>query len=237
MSTILRALVGAATVIAVSAAAPLSAQSAPPQRFAYVDTRVILEAAPGRAEAEAQLQKEAVGWEAEVKKMQDQMNAMITDFQKKSAAMTTAERDKQTKTIQDKQAEFQKRNDEINQEADKRRNEMLQPILDQIKIALEDVRVASGLDAIFDVGQNATIVAVNKNLNLSDRVIARLRVLGAPVMATQKADAKSAVPTPGAAKPSGLPVNAPSGVGRPAAPPAKPDTNPTKKPDATAPAE
>jgi outer membrane protein len=236
MSSILRALVGATAVLAVGAAAPLSAQAAPLQRFAYVDTRLILDQAPGRAEAEAQLQKEAAVWEAEIKKMQDQMNAMIADFQKKSAAMTTAERDKQTKTIQDKQGEFQKRNDEINAEAEKRRNEMLQPILDQIKLALEDIRVSSNLDAIFDIGQNATIVAVNKNLNLSDRVIARLRVMGAPVVAPRADAPKSAVPAPGAAKPTGLPVNAPAGIGRPATPPTKADTNPTKKPDSTAPA-
>src|ERR1019366_9727628 len=177
MSTILRALVGAATVLAVGAAAPLPAQSAPPQRFAYVDTRLILDQAPGRAEAEAQLQKEGVVWEAEIKKMQDQMTAIITEFQKTSAAMLPAARDKRTKEIQDKQGEFQKRNDAINAEAQKRQADVMQPILDQIKIALEDVRVAGNFDAIFDVGQNATIVAVNKNLNLSDRVIARLRVL------------------------------------------------------------
>jgi hypothetical protein len=87
------------------------------------------------------------------------------------------------------------------------------------------VRVASNLDAIFDVGQNATIVAVNKNLNLSDRVIARLRVLGAPVIAGPAA--KSNVP---AAKPSGMPINQPSGLGRPSTP-VKPDTLPTKKPE------
>jgi hypothetical protein len=109
---------------------------------------------------------------------------------------------------------------------------MLQPILDQIKIALEDVRQSTGLDVIFDVGQTATIVAVNKNLNISDRVIARLRVLGAPVIAGPKDAPKSQVPSPGAAaKPSGLPVNAPSGVGRPTTPPIKPDSNPPKKPE------
>src|SRR5579864_1312467 len=97
MSSILRALVGAATVLVVGGAVPLAAQSAAaPQHFAYVDTRVILDAAPGRAEAEALLQKEAVVWEAEIKKMQDQMNAMITTFQKASGTMTQAERDKQT---------------------------------------------------------------------------------------------------------------------------------------------
>jgi outer membrane protein len=228
MSSILRALVGAATVLVASGAAPLAAQSAPPpQRFAYVDTRDILNQAPGRAEADAQYQKEAAVWEAEIKKMQDQMNAMISDFQKKSATFTPAERDKQTKVIQDKQAEFQKRNDEINAEADRRRGEVLQPILDQIKLALEDVRVASKLDAIFDVGQNATIVAVDKNLNLSDRVIARLRVLGPPAVPV-KADTKAAPATP--SKPSGVPVAAPAGIGRPP----KVDTTAapaTKKPD------
>jgi outer membrane protein len=233
MSAILRALVGAATVLAVGAAAPLAAQSAPaPQRFAYVDTRLILNDAPGRAEAEAQLQKESVLWEGEVKRMQDQMNAMITDFQKKQATMAAAEREKETKRIQDKQAEFQKRNDDINAEAERRRNEMLQPILDQIKLALEDVRKASGLDAIFDVGQNATIVAVDKNLNISDRVIARLRILGAPVVS------KSTVPVPPTtpAKPSGIPTNAPAGIGRPSTP-IKPDSTPVKKPGALDPAE
>ncbi len=220
MSSILRALVGAATVLVVSHAAPLSAQSAPPQRFAYVDTRDILNQAPGRAEAEAVLQKEAVVWEAEIKKMQDTMNGMIADFQKKTATFTPAEREKQTKLIQDKQGEFQKRNDDINAEAERRRSEVLQPILDQIKLALEDVRKSSGLDAIFDVGQNATIVAVDKNLNLSDRVIARLRVLGAPAVPV-----KASTPPAPAAKPSGLPVSAPSGIGRPI----KPDTT-VKKP-------
>ncbi len=234
MSSILRALVGAATVLAVSHAAPLAAQASAPQRFAYVDTKAILDQAPGRAEAEAQLQKEAVAWDAEVKKMQDANIALVTEFQKNSATMTATQRDQRTKAITDKQAEWQKRNDEINAEADRRKAELIQPILDQVKLALEDVRQAAGLDAIFDVAQNATIVAVNKNLNISDRVIARLRLLGAPVI-TPKADTKAAAP--GSKPSSGLPVSAPSGVGRPATPPPiKPDSIPVKKPD-TAPVE
>jgi outer membrane protein len=234
MSSILRALVGAATLLVVSKAAPLAAQSAPASpRLAYVDTRLILDQAPGKPEAEAQLQKEAVGWDAEVKKMQDLLTAMITKFQKESGAMTQATRDAETKKIQDKQAEFQKRNDSIQTEAERRRNEVLQPILDQVKLALEDVRRAGNYDMIFDVGQNATIVAVDKNLNISDRVVARLRVLGAPVIAAPKTGAAA----PPAAKPSGLPVNAPAGLGRPTTPPVKPDSVPPKKPGATAPGE
>lgn len=227
MFSIFRALVGAATVLAVSGAAPLAAQSASaPQRFAYVNTANILNSAPGRPEAEAELQKEAAVWEAEIKKMQDQMTALVSDFQKKSATMTPAERDKQTTYIQNKQAEFQKRNDSINAEADRRRTEMLQPILDQVKLALEDVRKSAGLDVIFDVNQNAAIVAVDKNLDISDRVIARLRVLGAPTIPLKADSPKSAAPKPATpVKPSGVPIAAPSGIGRP-----RVDTNTVKPP-------
>jgi outer membrane protein len=232
MSTISRALLGGASVLLVGAFAPLPGQSAPVQRFAYVDTRGILDAAPGRAEAEAALQKEAVVWQAQITRMQDSMNTMIAEFQKASPTMTPAVKERRTKELQEKQGEFEKRNTDINAEAERRRTEMLQPILDQIKIVLEDTRQAMGLSAIFDVGQNATIVAVDKNLNITDRVIAKLRLLPPPVPTTKADASKSAVPSP--SKPaSGVPISAPAGVGRPATRPVKVDTNATKKPDAT----
>jgi hypothetical protein len=109
---------------------------------------------------------------------------------------------------------------------------MLQPILDQIKLVLEDMRQSMGLTAIFDIGQSATIVAVDKNLNITDRVIAKLRLLPVPTAATKADSPKSAVPAP-SKPPSGMPISAPAGVGRPTPPPVKVDTNPTKKPDAT----
>ena len=226
MFSISRALIGAATVLICSAAGPLAAQTAPAGgRFAYVDTRLILESAPGRVEAEATLQKEQAVWQAEVNKMQEDNVKLTSDFQKTSAAMTTAVRDKKIKDISDQQALWQKRSDDINAEAQRRQAEVLQPILDQIKLALEDVRSANKLDAIFDIGQNATIVAVDKNLNYSDRVIARLRQMGPPVQVKATDAPKAGAP---AAKPSGLPVASPAGIGKP---PIKPDSTPVKKPE------
>jgi outer membrane protein len=231
MSSISRALLGGASILLAGASVPLAAQTTSPQRSAYVDTRGILEAAPGRAEAEAALQKEAAGWQAQITRMQDSMNTMIAEFQKTSPTMTPAAKEKRTKEIQDKQGEFEKRNNDINAEAERRRSEMLQPILDQIKIALEDTRQAMGLSYIFDVGQNATIVAVDKNLNITDRVIAKLRLMPPPIPTTKADSPKSAVPAP--SKPPAGPISAPVGVGRPTTPPVRVDTNTTKKPDAT----
>ena len=66
----------AAILLALAAAAPLSAQTAP-LKIAYVNTRNILDAAPGRPDAEAQLQKEATVMQEKAKKMSDSLQAAI----------------------------------------------------------------------------------------------------------------------------------------------------------------
>jgi len=89
---------------------------------------------------------------------------------------------------------------------------------DQIKIALEDVRRAEGVAMIFDMGAQANpVVAMDKNLDLSDKVIAKLRTMPAAVPAAAPAPAaRPATPaaTPAPARPAG-PVTQPAGVRRP----------------------
>ena len=51
----------------------------------------------------------------------------------------------------------------------------MQPILDKIKQAIEDVRVEGGYAMIFNADQGSPIVAVDKSLNVTDRVLTRLK--------------------------------------------------------------
>jgi outer membrane protein len=218
----------AASLLAIIAAAPLAAQG--PQKFAYVDTRAILEVAPGRVEAEAQLQKEGAAMKATIDKMNENVVVMMSDYSKLPATTTQPERDKKAKAVQDKQAELQQKNQELQDQYNQRQAELLQPILDQIKLVLEDLRVEGGYTFIFDIGQNAAIVAADKNLNISDRAIARLRTMPKPTIAARSDSAR---------KPVGAPLNGAAGVTRPGttppqAPTKKPDSTATKKPDSTA---
>jgi outer membrane protein len=218
-----------ATVFVTSIAAPLAAQEAP-QKFAFVDTRKILDQAPGRPEAEAVLQKEYASLQDQLKKMNDAIVKAFGDYQSLPATTAQAEKDKRLKTVQDKQTEMQQKQQEFETQMATHKEELLQPILDQIKIVLEDLRVEGKWTMIFDVGQGASIVAADKNLDLSDRAIAKLRTMPKPVIATGKADSA-------AKKPAGAPLNAPAGVrppGTSAPVTKKPDSTATKKPDSTA---
>jgi|SRR5579862_7780265 len=223
-----------AALLVTAFAAPLAAQAAP-QRFAFVDTRKILNDAPGRAEAEALLQKEYTADQETLKKMNDAIVKAFGDYQALPVTTPQAEKDRRLKMVQDKQTEMQQKQQEFDAQLSSHRDEVLQPMLDQIKIVLEDLRVEGGWTMIFDVGQTANIVAADKNLDLSDRAIAKLRTMPKPVIAIGKSDSSKA-----AAKPVGAPLNAPAGVrppgaGAPAVPPKKPDSTATKKPDGDSP--
>jgi outer membrane protein len=195
----MRALLRAAPVaLALLAALSLPAR-AQGVKVAYVQTSVLLDQAPGRAEAEAQFEKETGTYRDQIKRMSDSLNAMIADFQKRSASLTAAARETQGKGIQAKEAEYQRRTQELEQKAQGRQSELVQPILDKIKGAIEEVRVEGGYAMIFNADQGSPIVAVDKSLNVTDRVLSKLKGTTAAAPA----------PRPSATTP------APAGVTRP----------------------
>lgn len=211
MFTISRAI-RATTVLLAFAAAPLAAQSAP-LKIGYVDTRKIMEQAPGRVEAQTLYEKELAALQERAKKMVDSLQAEIAQYQKMQPTLTAAQRDAKEKSLGQRQAEVQQRGQEMENAMTARQNEIMSPILDQIKLALEDVRVEGQYTFLFDVASNSGIVAADKNLDISDRVTAKLRTMPAPVIGGVKAEPKATdAKKPGAATP------APAGV----KPPIKP---------------
>ena len=199
MRAIFRA-VPAALLILTAAGANASAQAGP--KLAYIRSSVLLEQAPGRAEAEAQFDKDATGYREQIKRMGDSLNAMVADFEKRQASLTAAARETRGREIQGKEAEYQRRTRELEQRAQQRQGELVQPILDRVKQAIEELRIEGGYSFVFNADQGSGLVAMDKNLDITDRVLTKLRGSTA------------------AARPAtGAPAPAPSGVTRPQTPP------------------
>ncbi len=217
MSVFVRAL-GAVSLLSLIAA-PLAAQGAAP-KFAYVNSSQVMASAPGRAPIDSQLQKEVTVLQDSVKKMNDELMAKYAAFQKSGPTLTDKQKEVKVKELQDGQAAMQTKQQEFEERMQRRQAELVQPLLDQIKLVLEDLRVEGGYTFIFDVASGgAGIVAADKNLDISDRVSAKLRTMPIPTMA--KGDGSKATDK----KPSiGAPMSAPTGVKPPAAgaPPKKP---------------
>lgn len=216
MSVRFRALRGALFASLFLLPAVATAQGAVP-KFAYVDSRELLDKASGRADADAQWKKEAQAMQGQVTRMQDSLQAMITAYQKSEATLSPAARETRQKAISDKEQEFQTRTQALDLQAQQRQAALLQPIIEQIKVALEDIRKDEGLTAIFDVGsQGNPIVAIDKNLNITDKVLVKLRSMPVPLVNMPQAAKPAAPPVPAPG-----PVAAPAGAAKPKIPPTR----------------
>ena len=175
------------------------------QKFGYINSQTLLQQAPGRAEAEAQFQRELQAYQTEVKRMGDSLKAMVDSYEKDQLVMSPAAKEAKQKEIAAKEQEYQKRTADLERKAAAREDELTRPILEKIRQAIETVRAEQGYSFIFDVAANGTVVAADKNLEVTDQVLAKLR--------------STASAAPAQSPPSG-PVARPAGV----------STSPTKNP-------
>ena len=208
-SPLVRAIVPSLIALALLSRGAVAQQ--PPTRIAYVNPQALFENAPGRAEAEATFRKETESYRAELNKMNESLNQLVSDYQKTESKLTAADKEKRQRAIQAKEDTLRSRQAELEQSASKRQNELMAPIMEQVRKVLEDIRSEDGYAMILSSEPGSSpILAADKNLDITERVVARLRTVAA---------AKPSTTTPTSAqKPAGAPVSAPSGVTRPKPP-------------------
>ena len=198
----------------VSGGAATAAAQQPSARIVYVNPQALFENAPGRAEAEATFRKEAENYRAELNKLNESLNQLVSDYQKSETKLTAADKERRQRAIQAKEDTLRSRQAELEQTASRRQNELMAPIMEQVRKLLEDIRSEDGYAMILSSEPGSSpILAADKNLDITERVVARLRTIAAAKPSTTPT-------TPAAAqqKPAGAPVSAPSGVTRPKPP-------------------
>jgi Skp family chaperone for outer membrane proteins len=194
-----------AAFLAVPMAGAQGTQAIP--KVAYIDSRIIVEQTPGRAQLAAQFQKEIlVPLQARLKAMADSDAAIIKRYSEDEPTLSVEARASRQKEINDKRNRWRVEADSLNQDAGRREEELQKPMTDLLKKILGDIRAEEGLWYIFDVAAEAgmSIVAIDKNMDITQRVIDRYKT------------AAAALGKPGAVggPPTGGPVSGGAGVGR-----------------------
>jgi len=171
-------------------------QSAPTTfRMAFVNTNVLLDNAPGKTQAESTYARETRAYGDQLKKMSDSLNAMFTSYQKQEPTLTATQKETRQKALRDLQQQLQDKQQQLTQQAQQRQTELMAPIMEQVKKVLDDIRTEDGYSMIM-TGDPQLILSYDKNLDITDRVVARLKTI-------------AAMPTK-----VGAPVSAPAGVTR-----------------------
>ena len=152
---------------------------------------------------------------AQVQKMGDSLQTMIADYQKVQTTLAANIREQRESAIRKKQEDYQTRAGALDQQMQQRQVELVKPIMEQIRKVLDDIRQEDGYAFIFDAGSDAgVIVAADQNLDITEKVISRLKPVPITAGARPAAGAPGRADSTAKAPPVG-PRSTPAGVTRP----------------------
>jgi outer membrane protein len=199
----------AAAVAMLLAATSGSLAAQQPMKIAYVNPQALFENAPGRVQAETTFAKETAGFRAELTRLGEALDQQFQTYQREQATLTPAQREARERTLRARRDSLQGRQAQLEEQAARRQSELMAPIMESVRKVLEDIRVEDGYAMILssEPGQSPILVA-DKNLDITERVVARLKTLSA----TRPAAPASTT------RPGGAPTASPSGVTRPRPP-------------------
>ena len=155
------------------------AASAAPQKVAFIRSRAILDSTPGYTAAESTFAREFQGMRDEVQKLQQQLDSAVQAFDQASIALSPAAKDAKRHDLQQMQDRMNQRSSELDSRARARNQELLGPFQARINTIIQGMRAEGNYAFIFDAdAQNNGIVAADLSLDLTSKVIARVRQAG-----------------------------------------------------------
>ncbi|HEY6220549.1 MAG TPA: OmpH family outer membrane protein [Gemmatimonadaceae bacterium] len=174
----------ALALIGISTAGAQSPTPAPVAKVGYVNTEALMAAAPGKKAADSLYAKEMADFTAQQKRWGDSLNKMMDKYRAAATKMTDVQKAAEEKRITDTQSEFDQKNQAGIQRMQNRQNELVAPLMEVVKKAIDDIRVEDGFAIIFSGDANSPIVSADKNLDLTERVVNRLKTMAAKAPAS-----------------------------------------------------
>lgn len=139
-------------------------------KVGYVQVDKILQEAPQTAESGKKLEKEFSPRTQELERMQKQIKDMETALDKDSLTMSEADRRNKERDISNQKIEFQRKQRELREDVNLRKNEELGSLQDRINKAVTSVSEAEGYDLVIYGG----VAYASKKVDITDKVLKSL---------------------------------------------------------------
>jgi outer membrane protein len=147
------------------------------QKYAFVDTEYILNNIPNYKAAQEQLDKISADWQKEVEAKYADIEKMYKDYQAERVLLAEDMRHQREESIVNKEKEVKELQKTYfgNEGAlFKKRQELIQPIQDDIYKAIKDLATENGYATIFDTSSGPSMIYTNPRYDISDEVLQKL---------------------------------------------------------------
>lgn len=126
-------------------------------KLGHINSNDLMQIMPGRDSAQTTLQAEVQELEATLKSMQSEMEKRYNDYMENQSGWTELIRQTKQREIQDMGARIQEFQENAQKQLQQREADLLKPIIDRAKKAIEEVGKENGYTYIFDAGVGAVL--------------------------------------------------------------------------------
>lgn len=145
-------------------------------KYAYIDTDQIMMTSDLTKEAQTILVSERRNWEQEIADMDAELEKLYDDYESKKMILTESSKKEAENKITDLRDKRMAKVEEIFGENGKfyqKQSELLEPILNKLKIVIEKVAVENNYDMIFDAAAGGLLYA-KPSMDITDLIIDEL---------------------------------------------------------------
>lgn len=147
------------------------------QKYGFVDTEYILNNIPSYSAAQEKLDQLSEGWEKEISDAYAEVEQMYKDYQNEVVLLSReAKVKKEEEIIASERAakELQNMYFGVEGELFKKREELIQPIQDEIYNAVKELAIEGSYAVIFDTSSGMNMLYTNPKYDVSDEVLEKL---------------------------------------------------------------
>ena len=144
------------------------------QKFAYVDTDYILNKIPDFKQAEDKLDEISSDWQKEIENKYADVEQMYRAYQQEQVLLTDDMKEKREEAIFKKETEISNLKNKyfgIEGNLYLKRQELIQPILDKISDATQQLAANNKYAIVFDSSSDIIMLYKNNNYDKSDKVL------------------------------------------------------------------
>ena len=149
------------------------------QKFAYVDTKYILEQLPEYKDAQAELNSLSVRWQKEIETKLATVEELRQNYEAEKILLTEEMKRQRQEDIDKKYEEareLQTKRFGLNGELFKKRQELIQPIQERVYGAIKEVAKSGGFAMVLDRSSNSNVLYADERYDRSDRVLRKLGI-------------------------------------------------------------
>lgn len=159
--------------------ASLMSLTATAQKFGYVDSGMILEGLPQVKEAESNLEALGKQLQAKGQKMMEDFQIKYQDLEKRvrEGDITPKEQETQVAALKEEENKILQYEQEMQAQLAAKRDELLAPILEQVRTAIQTIAKEGGYSYVFDGSPGVGVLLyADETTNLTDLVKKKLGV-------------------------------------------------------------